>query len=57
MQKSMVLVASMAVLNPPQKMMPEKKPTTRSVSKEYLALGLRNTAISLVSIWCSYEAR
>jgi hypothetical protein len=34
-------VASIPVLKPPQKKMPEKKPTTSRLSKEYFALGRR----------------
>jgi hypothetical protein len=39
MQKSMVLVASRAVLKLPQKNTPAAKPPSRSVSKEYFVLG------------------
>jgi hypothetical protein len=41
MQNSSVLVASIPVLKPPQKKMPEKKPTTSRLSSEYFALGRR----------------
>jgi hypothetical protein len=39
MQKSSVLVASMAVLKPPQKRTPQTKPTESNASSEYRVLG------------------
>ena len=49
MQKDIVLVASMAVLKPPQKNIPEKKPTVNRLINEYLTLGFFNFAHKVAS--------
>lgn len=48
MQNSIVLVASIPVLNPPQKITPEKKPDVSKASSEYFALGFLSIAHSLI---------
>src|SRR5471032_1344129 len=64
MQNSRVLVASIAVLKPPQNRMPPTNPTSNRPSREYFALGFfrkfhrRAIAPGCVSvIWCSAQWR
>jgi hypothetical protein len=48
-QNGIVLVASIAVLKPPQATTPPMPPTTSSVSAEYFRLGLRRVCQILAS--------